>query len=109
MKNAFAAADLGGRPVKIQTVAAVEDLSECDLVFVSPEEKDRVLRVVQWAEKNGALTVGDSEGFGERGLIVNFFLQDDKVRFEINKAEADRAGFRISSLLLKVAKIVGGK
>jgi hypothetical protein len=39
-------------------------------------------------------------------VIINFYLSDEKVRFEINTAEAEKNGFQISSLLLKVARIV---
>jgi len=65
--------------------------------------------VVRWAEANGALTIGDGEGFAERGVMINFYLRDRKVRFEINARAAERCGFQISSLLLKVARIVEGR
>ena len=37
-------------------------------------------------------------------MIINFVLEGSKVRFEINTGSAERAGIRISSKLLQLAK-----
>ena len=49
------------------------------------------------------LTVGDTKGFVDQGVIINFILEGSKVRFEIKPEAADRAGLRISSKLLQLA------
>jgi len=41
--------------------------------------------------------------------IVNFTMEADKIRFEINLDEAERGGLRISAQLLKLAKTVRRK
>jgi hypothetical protein len=52
------------------------------------------------------LTVGETEGFAVLGGIINLTVEDNKVHFEINRLAADRAGLKISSKLLRIAKIV---
>jgi hypothetical protein len=52
------------------------------------------------------LTIGDTKGFGESGVMINFLTKENKVRFEINLAAARRAGLKISSKLLSLATIV---
>ena len=52
------------------------------------------------------MTVGNAPGFTRQGGIINFIMQDNRVRFEINPEAADRAGLRISSKLLQLATIV---
>lgn len=54
----------------------------------------------------GVLTVGDSGRLTEAGGIVAFYLEDRKVRFEINLTAAQRAQLQISSKLLKLARVV---
>ncbi|MGH9375276.1 MAG: YfiR family protein, partial [Terriglobia bacterium] len=46
------------------------------------------------------------EDFAKQGVMINLFLEADKVRFAINPAAAARAGISISSQLLSLAKIV---
>jgi len=39
-------------------------------------------------------------------VAINFYQEQNKVRFEINPAAARRAGLKISSQLLRLARIV---
>ena len=55
---------------------------------------------------HSVLTVGEQEGFAVRGGIVNLTKEKNKVRFEINLDAAKRAGLKMSSQLLKLAKVI---
>lgn len=50
------------------------------------------------------VTVGDVPGFCARGGLFNLFLEDDRVRFEVNSDAADRSGLQLSSSLLRLAR-----
>ena len=52
------------------------------------------------------LTVGEIEGFARRGGMINFYLEGNRVRFEINPAAAQRGRLKISSQLLGLGKII---
>ena len=52
------------------------------------------------------LLVGESSGFASRGGAINFYLDDGKVRFEVNPDVAKSSGIWISSRLLRLARIV---
>jgi hypothetical protein len=52
------------------------------------------------------LTVGETEHFIETGGIINFLMEDNKVRFEINDVAAKKSKLKISSQLLRLAKRV---
>ena len=39
-------------------------------------------------------------------MIVNFILEGTRVRFEINRGSAERAGLQVSSKLLQLARRV---
>jgi hypothetical protein len=39
--------------------------------------------------------------------MINFTVAENKVQFEINVGAAERAGLKISSKVLKLARIVG--
>jgi len=49
------------------------------------------------------LTVSDLPEFVRRGGMVQFVLEGNRVRFEVNLATAEHAGLTLSSELLKVA------
>jgi len=52
------------------------------------------------------LTIGESDGFLESGGIINFLMEDEKVRFEINNTAAKQARLKIRSKLLRLAQRV---
>jgi hypothetical protein len=55
------------------------------------------------------ITVGDTVGYANKGVMINFFLENNKVRFEINIDMFKQKNMQVSSKLLSLAKIVSGK
>jgi hypothetical protein len=52
------------------------------------------------------LTVGEADRFAQRGGMIGFVLENNRVRLDINRAAAESAGLRVSSKLLAVARMV---
>jgi hypothetical protein len=52
------------------------------------------------------LTIGETEDFTSEGGVINFKLEGDKARIQINVDEARRDGLQISSKLLGLSQIV---
>jgi hypothetical protein len=52
------------------------------------------------------LTVSDIPQFSQRGGMIEFTLEGNKVRFEVNITPAEAARLTLSSELLKVAVAV---
>jgi hypothetical protein len=83
-----------------------KDLKDCNILFVSASEKEHIDSVVDAMKWLPILTIGDAPGFARRGGIMNFTLEDNKVRFEVNVEAAKHADLTISSRLLTLARIV---
>ncbi len=80
--------------------------SGCQVLVVSDLDAASTAGLLERTRSSAVLTVADSENFARMGGVVGFILQDGKVRFEINQTAALRHRIRISSQLLKLAKIV---
>ena len=81
-----------------------EALRKCHLMFICSSEKESFEEIIETLEGSSVLTVQETAGFLESGGIINFLMEDKKVRFEINITAADRAGLKIRSKLLRLAK-----
>ena len=84
----------------------LKDLRDCKILFVSASEKahaDEIIQLVKWLP---ILTVGETPGFAERGGVIRFTLEENRVRFEVNVDAAHQADLNISSRLLTLAKII---
>jgi len=84
----------------------LKDLRDCNILFISSSEKEHLDSVVDAMKWLPILTIGDAPGFARRGGIINFTLEDNKVRFEVNVEAAKHADLTISSRLLTLARIV---
>ena len=84
----------------------IKDLRDCNILFVSASEKEHIDSVVDAMKWLPILTIGDAPGFAKSGGIINFTLEDNKVRFEVNVEAAKHANLTISSRLLTLATIV---
>jgi hypothetical protein len=97
-----------GRRLVVERLQAGDDLQHCHILFVGRTEVLHPALVMEDLRAAHVLTVGDSEEFALRGGMINFRMEERKVRFEINPAAADDADLRISSQLLKLAvRLVG--
>jgi len=106
-----AAVSLQGKQVgnlvwELQSVYSRSSLKECHVLFIAASESGNLRHILEGINGSAVLTVGDSDGYAAQGVMVNFYIEQNKVRFEINAAAANRAELRIGSQLLKLARIV---
>lgn len=98
---------VGDRPLSIQRYPIWDDhAAECEILFIAGSENERLPEVLHQLEGKPVLTVGDTGFYSARGVMINFFMENNKVRFKINLKKAREAGFKISSRLLKLAVIL---
>ncbi len=95
-----------GRRLVIKHLDSVRDAQQCQIIFVSSSEKQRLQEIFESLRSARVLTVGETQGFADGGGIINFIEENNKVRFEINAEAARRTGLNISSELLKLARLV---
>src|SRR4030067_1750304 len=91
-----------GKKLVVNRVKSVKNLTGCHILFISKSEKNNLDQILLTLKGSHNLTVGDTDGFTQKVLIINFYIEQDKVRFEINVKAAKRAGLGISSNLLKL-------
>jgi hypothetical protein len=84
----------------------LEALKTCHLLFICPSEQKQSREIIDIVGKDGVLTVGDTSGFIESGGGINFLMEENKIRFDINLTAAEKAGLKIRSQLLRLAKRV---
>jgi hypothetical protein len=97
---------VNNRSVLVRRINEMRDLKSCQLVFVSAADDKRLPEVLISLKDASAIVVGETEGFAERGGGIQFFLEDNRLRFAVNVDAAQRARLKVSSKLLALARIV---
>jgi hypothetical protein len=98
-----------GRKITLTRISDLGRLGMCNVVFVAHSEDKRLGKILEQTSGRPILTVADTSGFAERGVLVNFYRSGENVRFEVNVAAVDRSGLHISSKILRLARLVGKK
>ena len=96
-----ASATHDSHPVTLIHLRWNDQVGYCHILFVSASEIQHLPQIL--ANAPNALTVGDFDSFARRGGIIELRMVGNRVRFDINRAAAHRAGLRISSKLLGLA------
>ncbi len=100
---------IGERPVRVVHFRQPQEIQGCQIVFLGTPEKKFISATLESLKASPVLTVGESENFVQGGGMIGFFLEDNKVRFEINLTAAERSKLKISARLLALAKtVIGG-
>jgi len=95
-----------GKSVDVKQIDSPDALKSVGILFISSSEKGQLQDILKGISSKPILTVGDTQSFAKRGVMVNFYIENNKIRFEINIEAAKLAGLKISSNLLKMGKII---
>jgi hypothetical protein len=92
------------RTVVVRQIADPHQGRECQIIFVSVSERKRVRAVMEAVQGASVLTVGESEGFIANGGVIEFRVEESKLRMEISASAGKLAGLRISAKLLSLSQ-----
>jgi hypothetical protein len=98
-----------GHPLMVRPIREARAMGAVQVLFVAASERERLAGILQAVRGASILTVGEVDGFTRLGGVINFVIVDGKVAFEINVRAAEGARLRISSKLLRLARVVGEK
>lgn len=107
LEQAFSGKDISGRNLEVLRIQQIDQsFKNCHAVFMSDlgnEMKRKLLKVI-----NGmpVLTVSDSKLIKTDESIIRFVRFEDTIQFEINLKLAEKAGLKLSSRMIPLAKKV---
>lgn len=97
---------LKGRQVEVRPVTGGGEIRSCHVLVLGDMEHAVMQSFITRAQRHSVLTVSDRNRFTRQGGVVGFYPQGNKLRFEINIETAQEHFLKISSQLLKLARIV---
>lgn len=101
--DAIVGRKVGTRSFQVQRVSSVDALDGCQLVFITRPMIGNLGRVLDRLEGRAVLTVADSPGAMENGVMLNMDSSAGRISFSANLAAARRQGLGLSSKLLNLA------
>lgn len=94
------------RAVEVKMLKPGDSLAGVQVLFIGGQENGRLKRLLEGLQSQPVLTVTEWTGALGAGSVINFVPVDDRIRFEVSVAHAERSGLKISARLLNVAQKV---
>jgi hypothetical protein len=103
LDNVAAGRSINGHGVTVRRVRRGDKLAGIHILFVGGHERAAITELLDAARSQSVLTVSDTPETFAQGSMVNFVVNDEKVRFEVALRNANAANLRISARMLSVA------
>lgn len=94
--------ELLGKKIEVSRAERVSEFADFNVLYLG----NRELETTPDSQLENVLTITDNIGIREKKGVINFHIQEDKIRFEIDLNKAEKQNLNISSHLLKLAVVV---
>lgn len=97
---------INGRDVTVASIETFRIVRSCHLLYVSGDDPARITEALDAVSSLNVFTVGDGEQLARTGGVAALFPEDGQIRFGINPDALSRAGLRVSSKMLGLARLI---
>ena len=96
---------VAGRPIVVRRFASAAEVRACHVLYAEGALGNELAPRMEQFRKSAVLTVGNAPAFLDAGGMVRLYTEGNKMRFEVNLPAVEQARLKVSSQLLKVAKV----
>ncbi len=100
---------INDKEVKINYINEIHEIDSSHILFISSSKKDDILNIISYTHDKPILTIGDTKGYNDLGVILNLFKRKNRVNFTLNKESAKNSNLYISYLLNNLSEIINEK
>jgi YfiR/HmsC-like len=94
-------------PLLVRRFRNLGEVGDCRILYIDRSESAQLQQILAALDHRSTLTVSDLDGASQRGVMIQFTTENNRIRLRINVESARAAGLTISSKLLRSADIVG--
>ena len=96
-----------GRTIVIKKFSSPEQVTDCHLLYVTSSKSASIKMLKDMAKNKSMLIVGEREGLARKGAALSFVtLEDDVLKFDINKAEIEQHNLKIPGTLILLGLVI---
>jgi hypothetical protein len=97
---------IAGRPVEVRIVRRGDAIEGMHVLFVAGAEVGQVASFAESIQRKSVLLVSESDRALDLGSSINLLVVNGRIRFDVSLEAAEKAGIRLSSRLLAIARNV---
>lgn len=94
------------RAFRVRHCRGTNDVAGCHILLVNAPEAEVRRSVLAAVRGKPVLTVGETPEFLDEGGVIRFVLRKDRLRLQMSRSAAAKAGLELSARLLEIAEKV---
>jgi hypothetical protein len=106
LEKTFQGMKIKNRRVEIRYIDDVEEINGAHLLFITKSKRNELSKIIEYTKNREILTVGDTEGYAEAGVLINILIEKNKMKFEIKLSSVSLSGLEFDPFFLDNATII---
>lgn len=92
--------------IQIKYISNIDELTDTNILYIPPSNAKNLSDILSQLDGKNILTVSDIRGFAEKNGMMQIYFVSQKVKLKVNLDVAKRENLKISSSLLRIAKVI---
>ena len=94
---------VANQKIEIKVVNTLAEAGKCNIVYLIGDNSSNLKDAMKQYSGKGTLVITEKTGMGKAGAVINFIVQENKQKFELNTTSAQKTGLKVSSNLKDLA------
>lgn len=104
LRQSLAGKLAGARAIEVETVTG-DAVANCHVLYLGTHLSGRYGELMSRVSGKGVLVIDEGEQFTWPDGMIRLFLEQSRVRFELNLESLERAGLKVDPRLIRLARI----
>lgn len=106
LEQIYAVQKVNNKNVIIKRISNLYEIENSHILVIAESEKKNLQNILTLTKDLPILTISEAPDFAKKGVILNFYEENNKLRFEINETAVLQSPLQMSYYLLNSAKII---
>lgn len=105
-QNEIANKSVGEQAIVVRRYSPLQAEYDCHILFVGENYSGSLRKIARRTAGTPVLLVSEERGMISRGACINFIIEADRLKLEINKTHIEQRRLNIASELLQLGRLV---
>ncbi len=92
----------GNQPIVVKTYSSISGIGRCHILYIPPAKSANLNQVLKKTSKQSTLIITDKQGLAQEGSCINYVMDGNKIRFEINRNNIEKRKMQVSNSLVNL-------
>jgi hypothetical protein len=100
---------INGHPIRVRYLTDARFVEGCHIIFIEKTHASFALSIISDLKDKPVLTVSDANNFMKVSGMIRFYIENNRIRLEINPQKSEESKLVVSAKLLSLAAIYKSK